>query len=380
MIVHTFTQKDFSLLLTKDINLRFQFANIQFCNYTSLKEPALVTRDDTLMSNFKRSLAVVFTGVVVLFATFASSCAAPAGNYKASGLPSLLAFSSDRDKTVHVYTINPNGTDTRTTSEDVITHDGIPSWSPDGTRIAFSSNQSEFYEIWTMNADGSDRQQLTSRRGTSTSPKYSPDGSKIVFVDKRRDANLDSHTDIFVINNDGTNMLKLTVDPANADTRTGDEDLDDTREISWNAVPTWAPDSARILFGSKDDSSGIMPVLYTVNSDGTDRKKFGFLFPIEGTDPDWSPVTNQIVFVRATSHKEEIWVMDGGSPFPGLTAKKLTDNTDSNRCPAWSPDGKQIAYISDTYGNDNIFIMNADGTNVHRITSETSNDNHPAWR
>ena len=175
------------------------------------------------MSNFKRSLAVVFAGAVVLFSTFASSCAAMSNNHKASGLPSLLAFSSDRGKTVHVYTINPDGSDTRTTSDDALTHDGMSSWSPDGTRIAFSSNQSEFYEIWTMNADGSDRQQLTSQRGTSTSPKYSPDGRKIVFVNKRRDANLDYHTDIFVINNDGTNVHQLTVAPANAHTTTDDE-------------------------------------------------------------------------------------------------------------------------------------------------------------
>jgi TolB protein len=331
------------------------------------------------MSNFKPALSAVIISISIL-PLLASSCAAPAGNYKASGLPSLLAFSSDRDKTVHVYTINPDGTDNRTTSDDFLNHDGIPSWSPDGTRIAFSSNQSDVYEIWDMNADGSDRKQLTNIPGTSTSPKYSPDGSKIVFVNKRRDADLDCHTDIFVINANGGNMQQLTFDPVNAPAVTASGDSDDTKDISWNAVPTWAPDSTKILFGSKDDSSGVMPVLYTVNSDGTDRKKFGFLFPIEGTDPDWSPVTNQIVFVKGTSDKGEIWVMDAGSPFPGLTAKKLTDNTDNNHSPAWSPDGKQIAFISDTYGNDNIFIMNADGSNVRRVTYDKANDNHPAWR
>ena len=41
-----------------------------------------------------------------------------------------------------------------------------------------------------------------------------------------------------------------------------------------------------------------------------------------------------------------------------------TDNDDWDAVPVWSPDGKQIAFASDRYGDYEIFVMNADGTNV----------------
>jgi len=161
----------------------------------------------------------------------------------------------------------------------------------------------------------------------------------------------------------------------------GSNTSDEDERLGWNSAPTWSPDSSRILFASNRDITGTSPILYIMNADGTDQKKFGLFFDVDGTAPDWSPVTNQIVFVRGSAAKGDIWVMDGGSPFPLLTAKKLTTNLDNNSSPVWSPDGKQIAYVSNTYGKDNIFIMNADGTGVRRLTSsQSNNDRNPAWR
>lgn len=321
------------------------------------------------MSNSKRLLTVILTGIVVLLSTFASSCAAPAASTKASGLPSLLTFLSDRDKTVHIYTIRPDGTDLAYTSFDNQTFDGLPAWSPDGTRIAFSSNQSDDYEIWSMNADGTDRKQLSNRTGWDTMPKYSPDGTKIAFVGEYKEGVTEDEQptyEIQVMNSDGSGLTRLT--------------KSSTAGNGWNSVPTWSPDSSRILFSTNREGNPATPLLYIMNSDGSNQQKFGFIFSVEGTEPDWSPVTNKILFVKGSAAKGEIWVMDAGSPFPGLMAKKLTDNIDNNHSPIWSPDGKQIAYVADTYGSDNIFIMNADGTNVRRVTYDKSNDRHPSWR
>ncbi len=184
--------------------------------------------------------------------------------------------------------------------------------------------------------------------------------------------------EIFVINADGSGMKQLT---DSTTWNSGSNASGENERLGWNSAPTWSPDSSKILFASNRNSSSISPILYTMNADGTDQKKFGLLFDVDGTDANWSPVTNQIVFVRGSAAKGDIWVMDGGSPFPLLTAKKLTSNLDNNATPVWSPDGKQIAYVSDTYGKDNIFIMNADGTGMHRLTySQSNNDRNPAWR
>jgi len=320
------------------------------------------------MSDLKQFMIVSLITIVILSSLFTGSCAAPA-DYKPSGLSSLLAFSSDRDKTVHVYTIKPDGTGLMPTSTDNQTLDGLPSWSPDGTRILFSSDQSDDYEIWSMSADGTDRKQLTSRTGLDTLPRQSPDGTKIVYVSEYREQgneNARPKYEIMVANADGSNPVRLT-DSSKSST-------------GWNSVPVWSPDSSKILFSTNREGNAVMPVLFTVKPDGSDLNKFGFIFSIQGTEPDWSPVTNKIVFVKGSAAKGEIWVMDAGFLFPGLTAKKLTDNIDNNHSPAWSPDGKQIVYVADTYGNDDIFIMNADGTNVRRVTYDQSNERHPSWR
>ena len=72
--------------------------------------------------------------------------------------------------------------------------------------------------------------------------------------------------------------------------------------------------------------------------------------------------------------------MDASSPLPTLTARKITENIDDNRSPVWSPDGKQIAYVSDVNGNRDIYIMNADGAGVRRLTYGKDNNISPAWR
>ncbi|MGD0355364.1 MAG: hypothetical protein ABSB31_07985 [Dehalococcoidia bacterium] len=329
------------------------------------------------MSNSKPVIIACLISLVILSSLFLVSCFKPAASYKPSQLPSLIAFASDRDKTPHIFTIKPDGTDTRATSDDNSTTDGLPTWSPDGKKIAFASDQSDDYEIWTMNEDGSGRQKVSNRVGWDGLPRWSPDGSKIAFVSEVYKGSGPSY-EISVINADGSGMKQLT---DSSTWNTGSNASGENERLGWNSVPTWSPDSSKILFASNRNSSSISPILYTMNADGTDQKKFGLLFDVDGTGANWSPVTNQIVFVRGSAAKGDIWVMDGGSPFPLLTAKKLTSNLDNNDTPVWSPDGKQIAYVSDTYGKDNIFIMNADGTGMHRLTySQSNNDRNPAWR
>ncbi|MGA9047817.1 MAG: hypothetical protein WB588_02385 [Dehalococcoidia bacterium] len=330
------------------------------------------------MNNSKPSVIVFLISLVIISSLLLTSCFRPAASYKPSQLPSLIAFASDRDKTPHIFTIKPDGTDTSATSDDNYTVDGQPMWSPDGKKIAFASDQSDKYEVWTMNEDGSGRQRVTNLQGWDGIPRWSPDGSTIAFVSIVTDPKGDISYEISVINPDGSGMKQLTSSTAGI---VNNNTSDDTQTLGWNSAPTWSPDSSKILFASKRDSSSISPILYIMNADGTDQKKFGLFFDVDGTAPNWSPVTNQIVFVRGSAAKGDIWVMDGSSPFPLLTAKKVTNNLDNNSSPVWSPDGKRIAYVSDTYGKDNIFIMNADGTGVHRVTySQSNNDRNPSWR
>ena len=64
----------------------------------------------------------------------------------------------------------------------------------------------------------------------------------------------------------------------------------------------------------------------------------------------------------------------------GTGVRQLTDNDDWDRFPAWSPNGKKIAFHSDRDGDEEIFVMNADGTGVTQLTDNFAlNDMFPAW-
>ncbi len=262
-------------------------------------------------------------------------------------------------------------------------------------KLAFVSYDDGDGEIYVMNADGTDLARLTNNDANDVQPSWSPDGQKIAF---------DSYgykipAEIYTMNSDGSNVTQITHDPAGIDY--GEE---------W---PSWSPDGNLILFESYRDAltenNGTTIAnanLYVANSDGSggDVRMTSHLF-YEGI-ASWSPEGNKIAFVHAQvdtigdalySSGYQIWVMDVN----GSNWKKLTSAGGNNIHPSWSPDGTKIVYHSDEgictvdlqgvcqnlgrYGSNpswspdgkkiifdssnEIYVMNADGTNIKKITA-----------
>jgi WD40-like Beta Propeller Repeat len=82
---------------------------------------------------------------------------------------------------------------------------GLPSWSPDATKIAVASNRDGNWEIYVVDADGSGEQRLTSGAATDWKPVWSPDGAKIAFQTNR-----DGNEEIYSMNPDGSGQTNLT--------------------------------------------------------------------------------------------------------------------------------------------------------------------------
>jgi len=97
-------------------------------------------------------------------------------------------------------------------------------------------------------------------------------------------------------------------------------------------------------------------------------------------DPVWSPTSNQIAFVATESGNDEIWVINSDGTLP----RQLTRNTwEWDKSPSWSPDGSKIVFMSNRTGNQQLWVMNADGSD-QRLLMGWDNWNHyndyaPVW-
>ena len=123
--------------------------------------------------------------------------------------------------------------------------------------------------------------------------------------------------------------------------------------------------NGRIAFALNDGSGGAE--LYSVNADGTALRRLTWSPQVEQA-PSWSPDGTRIAY-EGGSH---IWVMNAD----GSSQTELTSGT-QDIDPAWSPDGTQIAFARPSSNGWNVFVMNADGSGLRRVSDVSGND--PAW-
>ena len=157
--------------------------------------------------------------------------------------------------------------------------------------------------------------------------------------------------DLFTIKTNGSELTQLT----------------DTKESEQH--PSWSPDGEKILFTRGEVYTNLD--VYAMNDDGS-----GAVRLTEHKERDeratWSPTGDQIAFVSQREGEVAVWIMnaDGGAK------RRLVQG----REPSWSPDGGRIAFTSSQFeGNDEIYIIDADGTNLRRITDQKRIDGFPAW-
>jgi Tol biopolymer transport system component len=226
-------------------------------------------------------------------------------------------------------------------------------------RIVFD----DFEDVFVMDVDGSN---VVKVAGDPAGPEFdgawSPDGEWVVYRDSTRGVNEDD--EIFVARADGSERRNITNDPAN----------------DWG--PDWSPDGSTIVFNSDRDGGRLRG--FIVGPDGSNLR--GLDIDVWVEYPSFSPDGKRIVFEGHDGSDYEVYVADLTS---GVT-EQLTDSPGGDGWPVWSPDGSSIAFTSERDDcsfvptdqecwrtgepddqHRDVWIMNADGSDQRRVTSET---------
>ena len=160
-----------------------------------------------------------------------------------------------------------------------------------------------------------------------------------------------------------------------------------------SAVPHWSPDGQRMVFNSDhDDEPTDTPDLWAMGLDETNLVELVDSPPTKDFNGQWSPDGERLLFVSDRSGNFDLFVMNiDGSDLTRLTSDRAGDYN-----PQWSPDGEKIIFVSERSGNADLFVMDsdgsdraghldlwmirADGSHPTQITNDEALDFHPDWR
>ena len=223
-----------------------------------------------------------------------------------------------------------------------------------GGRIAFSQwdllpggNLSGHSNVYVINPDGTGRRQLThvGAAQAAGAPDWSADGAKIAY-----ESNQTGDYRIWVMNADGSGQTRLTSDPGFAD-----------------LVPAWSPDGSHIVFSRCDDHLGFIAScdLEVMNADGTGLGRLAgghWTYVRAVYSPDGQRI---VVAADQGGFLGALWMMRAdGTGLHRITAPAL-----QAYWPGWSPDGRRIVFSDNCcQPHSNIWTVRPDGTGLTKLT------------
>jgi TolB protein len=217
-----------------------------------------------------------------------------------------------------------------------VTHDHAiaftPRWSPDGTKIIYTS----FYhsgspDIFVINNVGGamTRTTFASFRGSNSGARFSPDGQQVVMV-----LSGEGNPEIYVSNAEGRAVSRRT------------------RFDSTKASPCWSPDGGRIVFASGNPS----PQLYVMAAAGGPMQRLASISS-ECSEPDWSRAKpNLVAFTAKIGGNYQIAVYDFSTSQSHVVSKASFDAMGAS----WLPDGRHLVYTASSASTSRLCILDTE--------------------
>jgi len=261
-------------------------------------------------------------------------------------------------------------------------------------KILFTSNRSGNNQLYMMNPNGTDIKQITSGEYWHNNGRWSPNANKIVCNTEEETTTAGS--EMVVMYSDGSNRILL----------------------GWGSQMCWYPDGSKIIFSYWQGAEiGVyITTLHSIEPNGENRKMISekyagtFTFSPDGIKiafsvkpdsltrivilnypsfdrptyigpqgpygPSWSPDGTCITFSKkeiSTELNDDIYVMNSD----GSNIRKITSNTSSRPYiyPRWSPDGEKIIFLAYTVDGTQkwyLYMVNKDGTDLHKVIDDDS--------
>ena len=263
----------------------------------------------------------------------------------------ILYDQDTRDKR-GIFIVDDNGNNVVNVPQDRFKQGSLPAWSPRRNQIGYiaivttSRPPPNPLQIYMMNLAKASVTPLTSGGDEERIPlAWHPDGQRILFVMLTPVTQGTRWSDIFVMDNNGENIINLTQTP----------------EIEAHA--SWSPDGKQIVFDrstGEDDSA-----IFVMEADGQNPQRLT-LEPGINLAPSWSPDGNRIAFLSYRNGALRIYTMDTN----GQNVQQVTQHgREFDGPPVWSPNGRWIAFMSGDDQDDwGLYVTDPQGHHENLIT------------
>lgn len=219
-----------------------------------------------------------------------------------------------------------------------------------GSRIAFSSNRDGNYEIYIMNSDGTEQVRLTNSPADDWFPQLTHDGQLLLY---------------WSFSEGNPQLVRLSWMRADGSEQGIFADwVGPNSDISSEGLAvfeSYSKEGKRDIVRMAAEGGELVQL--------TNHKK-------DDVHPNWSPDGETIAFASYRDGTPHIYLMN----WDGTNQHRLTKSDMVELEPDWSPDGSKIAFFSGDDTQTNIFIINYDGTNLRQLTDAVDNYNeNPVW-